>query len=664
MSWLGNLKIVHALRIITLLPLFLIALGFGLWFNTLADDYYAAQQTRNIVELTRLLDGVAHNHAVERGLTAGFLGSGGSQGAAALKTQRTQAQAAGAALASATEEEYSYLSPALFREAVQPVLTQLQNRDSIRRQVDALTPGVPAFAYYSELNARALNGIELLVGHIEDSGLRQSMQAELALLRMKERAGQSRGALNGIFAATRTTAAQHATVSQYLKDEAGQLAWFNRLAGEEWKKQMDALSAKPIWRQVSQVSERFIATENFEQVSGPSNWFDLATQRIGDINTLAKALGTAVAERSAAVTAANSRLRYGSTIALVLVLVPLVVLMWRLQRALTRRVHRIQEVLSGASNHQDISLRLNDTSSDELGAISSDLDQHFKTLAATLGRLKNGMTEADTHLQAIRAGSGQTVDYAQSQHEQTDQIATAINEMSHTSREIAGNMASAAEETSAVRQQSGEGRQLLSGIQSSITRLDEELGSTFSFVEQLSDNTKAISGILETIEAIAEQTNLLALNAAIEAARAGDQGRGFAVVADEVRQLAQRTRSSTDEIQTMIQQLNASSEKALQSMGASREVTKESVERVQQNAEVVEAVFTSMERLDGIITQVATAAEEQTQVSEDINANIQAVAQLSNDTLAAIKDTDQTLSKMAKGFDKARTDLAGFKLEG
>ncbi|MDW3149928.1 methyl-accepting chemotaxis protein, partial [Vibrio sp. 2132-1] len=213
------------------------------------------------------------------------------------------------------------------------------------------------------------------------------------------------------------------------------------------------------------------------------------------------------------------------------------------------------------------------------------------------------------------------------EHQQNDvnQIATAIHEMSATAAEVASH----AELTASASQNSAsacvEGQSVIQKNREAIVSLAEQVSDAANVISELEANTQSINQILSTIQGIAEQTNLLALNAAIEAARAGEQGRGFAVVADEVRVLSQRTHGSTEEIRTMIETLQSNTKLAVNSMQASTSLADTSVDYAQQAHDSLTSITNSITEINDMAMQIASAAEEQRAVSEDISRNTQGI---------------------------------------
>ncbi|WP_430624711.1 methyl-accepting chemotaxis protein [Pseudomonas syringae] len=245
-----------------------------------------------------------------------------------------------------------------------------------------------------------------------------------------------------------------------------------------------------------------------------------------------------------------------------------------------------------------------------IGNASSDL----QTAAADTSEVANNMNQA-----------------AGRQREAVELVSTAFNEMVATANEVARSCSAAATSADEGFRDVHDGQQHIGEATGSVLKLSEDLQKSTQTMQLLEQDSKNINTILDTIRSIAEQTNLLALNAAIEAARAGDQGRGFAVVADEVRALARRTADSTGEIDSLLGNLARRTQEVTQQMQGSLKVSQASVERIQQARDSFDKIRGSVDLIRDQNTQIATAAEEQHQVAEEINrhiAQIHADAQL------------------------------------
>ncbi|WP_437883450.1 methyl-accepting chemotaxis protein [Pseudomonas sp. LRF_L74] len=246
-------------------------------------------------------------------------------------------------------------------------------------------------------------------------------------------------------------------------------------------------------------------------------------------------------------------------------------------------------------------------------------------------------------------------DAAGRQREAVELVSTAFNEMVATANEVARSCSEAAASADAGHRQVYNGQTQIDEATGSVSRLSDNLQQSTQAMQVLEQDSKNINAILDTIRSIAEQTNLLALNAAIEAARAGDQGRGFAVVADEVRALAKRTADSTGEIDGLLGNLARRTQEVTRQMQSSLEMSQSSVERIRQARDSFEQIRSSVDNIRDQSTQIATAAEEQHQVAEDINRHI---AQIHSDALL-VEELAQSARADSQQLEHLSAELNG-----
>lgn len=350
----------------------------------------------------------------------------------------------------------------------------------------------------------------------------------------------------------------------------------------------------------------------------------------------------------------------GIGLAVALVCLLLVVL---LARGLVRPIRQVTAALVAiGSGGGDLTHRLDSSRADELGDLARGFNRFLESQREMIG-------EVLTTSERLRVAVGQvarvvdnTAERSARQQEMTDMVATAVHEMGLTVQEIAQNAGNAALASQTARDEALQAREVVGGSIRHIEGMSDEIGVAAGAVGELAHQVASIDQVLAVIRGISEQTNLLALNAAIEAARAGDMGRGFAVVADEVRTLARRTQSSTDEIQQMIGSLKQGAENAVSSMHAGQAATGTGVESSQRTGASLTAITGQVERISDMNHQVATATEEQSAVTEEINRNVQGISDLARATageVRACRENCQTLQRLA---DDLARQMGSFKL--
>lgn len=347
----------------------------------------------------------------------------------------------------------------------------------------------------------------------------------------------------------------------------------------------------------------------------------------------------------------------------VLIAVAGLLAIWLISRRITRPLRDMVVMLDNIGQGEgDLTQRLHIDSRNELGQIATG----FNTF---LTRLQGMISEVVGSVQKVSDASEHTADIAirtdkgvQTQLAEIELVATAVHEMTATAQDVARNATQAAEAASHADRAANQGRHIVQDTGATITELAGEIGRAVDVVQTLARDSENIDAILVTIRSIAEQINLLALNAAIEAARAGEQGRGFAVVADEVRNLAQKTQQATGEIQQMIQQLQNGTRDVVQVMEQSQSRTQRSVEQADAAAEALQAITQAVSLINDMNNQIASAAEEQSAVAEDINRNVTNIGQVAQDVAGGAEEASQASAGLTRLAEQQRRLINQFKV--
>ena len=296
----------------------------------------------------------------------------------------------------------------------------------------------------------------------------------------------------------------------------------------------------------------------------------------------------------------------------------------------------------------DLTRRLTVYAEDEVGQVSKGFNLFVEKIQQSVLEIKSGIVDLSSSSQQMKVVVTSTNQNVENQRQEAIQAATAVHEMAAATQEIATNAANAATSANEADSEAITGQSIVEETIAAISALSDNINGAGEVVNQLSTDADEIGNVLNVIKAIADQTNLLALNAAIEAARAGEQGRGFAVVADEVRTLASRTQQSTEEIQQMIERLQQGSSKAVNAMESSRKQGEETVLKAASASDSLKTITNSVSIITDMNTQIATAAEEQTTVADEISRNVQQIADIAEDSSERAIELDHTTSELVQ----------------
>lgn len=358
----------------------------------------------------------------------------------------------------------------------------------------------------------------------------------------------------------------------------------------------------------------------------------------------------------------NRTLQVGGVLAVVIVALLLSSALY-ISSLITTLINRIVNSLANmATGEGDLTIRLKTRATDEIGNLVHNFNDficHLQLLVKVMANLSLGVSSGSDKVFSIASNTRKGIEDQQSQIEQ---VATAVTEMSSTAQEVARSAESAADATQKASEETANSQVVMESNIHSITDLVNDVKHAREVIQNLAVESERIGVASQTIQGIAEQTNLLALNAAIEAARAGEQGRGFAVVADEVRSLAARTEETTTDIQTVTSRLNNSMKQAVDVMESSQKSAQKVVDQSRQTEESLRSIMEHVGTINHMNAQVATAAEEQSKVANEISSNIVIINDVSDHTVGEAVQTSNAAQELSEQAEQLRSIVNEFKV--
>lgn len=349
----------------------------------------------------------------------------------------------------------------------------------------------------------------------------------------------------------------------------------------------------------------------------------------------------------------------GLAVVILITLITVIFFPGLITKPLHQVIARVNDIAHGEG---DLTARLSVNSKDELGQLAEAFNHFVEKLQGIIGRISGATSQVASAAEQMSTITSETHSSIDEQKRAMELVVSAVTQMSSTVQEVARNTSDASDAANDADSKSQSTLEEMNHAVDAMKGMAAEVENAAQVIDQLGQNSESIGTVLDVIKDIADQTNLLALNAAIEAARAGEQGRGFAVVADEVRTLASRTQESTEEIQNIIQQLQGGAKNAVTVMETGRKQAQYSLEKVVQAGESITSIGTSISQIRDMNQQIATAAEEQTLVTDEINENMVDINRSSEKTIDASVQTDSASHELAKLASELQGLVSTFKV--
>jgi methyl-accepting chemotaxis protein len=606
------------LSLLTLIPVAILLIFITADIFRAYHDLDQANKTISDVRLVTITSQLVHELQKERGMSAGFIGSKGSEFVSELKNQRTL-----------TDKEVNSLKSFMvdidYQQQINKTMQQLFNDlgqlQTIRQQVDTLSITLPkALRYYTANNLLILDLNGHLASELEETKSGERFLILYNIAYAKEQAGIERAVLNNVFASGEFTPALMTRFIELLTKQQTYIKSAYTVASSDFKEVLNRFVESKESREVQRY--RDIAKNNMNGFNvEPNDWFKAATARIDKLKiTEQTLLDEATIYAQGKVSTRLFVIVFESLVLILMLAVAYAVFSTIRLRAL--QSFEINRFMKKVDLEKDLTDKVELITEDELGKIAKLINITFTNIRTDfISFQENAHQIGEATEQAACATEQSKANLTRLQLE-ISSIASATEEMSASIKSVMEHMLVASDGAETAAKETVNGEEAVKISMQGISQTAVEVARVGNTITELNSRVNDILGMVDVIKSVADQTNLLALNAAIEAARAGEQGRGFAVVADEVRTLAKRTQQSTQEISDVVDVLKNSSQKAFASIESGNQQAKEAVTNAQQISAVLAKIVQSIKSVDDVTGVIASSTREQSLVIQSINNNV------------------------------------------
>ncbi len=659
---LQNIKFKYKIATLSIIPLLALLVLVTLSIRQQLKDIHAAEDIIGLADFSVYASAMVHELQKERGGSSLFLSSQGHQFERELTDQRSLTD-------NKIEELNQFLRRSDFAEnALAQSLSQAQQQlnqlNRIRNNISALNISTQeAIGYYTALNGQFLEIIAQLPLISSNAVMATRLAAYASYLKGKERAGIERAVLSSTFANQGFLSGMYQKLITLVAEQNSYQDSFLALAPNHYKSYFNEKSNNPVFAEAQSMREQALRNDGHGPFEiDPKYWFKTQTAKINilkDIEDFIAQDGINSAHQLKD-TASGTMIVHSVSSALIFVLS--IGLAYWVSGSMADSINNLHRMISRIQENKDLTLRIKISGQDEIGQVSVAFNNLMQQFQNSIQQVSGSAHDVLDYAESLASRSNELASSTSNLSNAASSMAAAVEQMSASIEQVADNARNVYAITQQSNELSNEGSNVIFKIVHEMNVIADVVQQASSRMHELDEQSTEINSIVKVIQEIADQTNLLALNASIEAARAGEQGRGFAVVADEVRSLSARTTNSAQEIAAMIIKMQNLTGEAVNSMKIGVDKVNQEVSSTQSAGDSIQQIQQGTQQVNGAVSDISCAISEQSNVSMEIGRQVEQVAHMSEQSLAASNHNAETARQMKTLAASLQNIVANFKI--